>query len=158
MGGMLLTILLLLIAFAIVLAVKARFDSLPPLLRRLLLGAAAALAAFVFTMEFFIWLKRRILEFLEAVEGIPWFVVLGVFLIVLYGAFRLFQFLASIDRQEIGRLFRENVTPHLREMTADLRAAWRERRWWRIWPIQSLAERLQERIWRSTNLSSHLHV
>jgi len=130
---MFLTILLLLIAFAMVLSVKARFDSLPPGARFLLLGAASLITAFVFTVEFFIWLKRRIIQFLEAVEGVHWVVILAVFLVILYGAYRCYRFVTALDREEIGRIFRENITPHLKEMASEVREAWKRRKWWRVW-------------------------
>jgi hypothetical protein len=129
---MFLTILLLLIAFAMVLSVKARFDSLPPAARNLTLGAAALLTAFVFTVEFFIWLKERLLEFLQAVEGVHWSVVVAVFLLILYGAYRFFRFVTALNQQEISRIFRENVTPHLKEMASEVRDAWKKRKWWRL--------------------------
>lgn len=131
---MFLSFLLLMIAFSLVLSAKARFDSLPGITRSLLLLLAAVLTAFVFTIEFFIWIKQRILEFLDAIEGVPWFVIAAVFVFLVYVCYRIFRFLAAIDRQEIGRLFRENVTPHLKEMASDVREAWRKRTRWRILP------------------------
>lgn len=131
---MFLTFFLLLVAFAMVLAVKARFESLPPSSRFLLLGMATLITAFIFTVEFFIWLKARWIEFLLAVEGIPWWVVALVFLGLCWGSFRAYQFLTTLNQHQIGKIFRENVTPHLKEMATDVRAAWKKRSWWRIWP------------------------
>jgi hypothetical protein len=130
---MLLTILVLLVSLAIVISVKARFDRLPRAVRWLLVGLAALLASAALTMEMFIYARERVAAFLEAIEGIPLVIVLLVFLVLLYGAFTLFHLLARLDRQQFTRLFRENVTPHLRDMASDVRKAWRSRSWWRPW-------------------------
>jgi hypothetical protein len=130
---MLLTILVVLVSLAIVMSVKARFDRLPRPVRHLLVGLAALLTATALTMELFIYARERVIAFVQAVEGVPRLVVLLVFLVLLYGAFTLFQLLARVDRQQLARLFRENVTPHLRDMASDVRSAWRSRSWWRPW-------------------------
>lgn len=130
---MFLTLLVLVLSLAMVLAVKARFDRFPEPVRVLLIGTASVLVAVALTMEMFIYAHRRVLAFLDAVERVPWPVVLLVFLLLLYGAYVFFRLLARMDRREFGRLFRENVTPHLREMASDVREAWRKRRPWRIW-------------------------
>jgi hypothetical protein len=130
---MLLTILVLLVSLAIVMSVKARFDRLPRAVRYLLVGLAALLTATALTMELFIYARERVVAFLQAVDGVPRLVVLLVFLVLLYGAYTLFQLLARVDRRQLARLFRENVTPHLKDMASDVRTAWRSRKWWRPW-------------------------
>ena len=65
-------------------------------------------------------------------DGVHWSIILAVFLVILYGAFRFFRFVTALDQREISRIFRENVTPHLKEMASEVRDAWKKRKWWRL--------------------------
>lgn len=132
---MFISILLVIVAFMLVLSVKARFDKLPVPLRNSLLGLAAALTALVMTIELFIYGKLRLQAFLAAVDGVPWFIVAAVFAVLVLSAFWVFRMVTRINRREVARIYREHFKPLVGEVVQDVRTTWKEISWRKLlWP------------------------
>ena len=112
---MLFSLILLVLTLAAFFAIKAKtFDHLAKWGQMTIVGLASLILSSILTMLFFISVRRTIIAFLEAIQGIPVLVVGGVLLVLLVLIFPLLRLLGRMDMDKLKQFWQQEVAPRRR--------------------------------------------
>lgn len=112
------SIILLVLTFIAFFAIKAKtFDQLGEWSQLTIVALASLTAAAILTMQFFISIKRTLLAFLDAIEGVPHLLVGTVFLIVLLLVFPLLRLFGRLNMDKMKKYWQEEVVPRQKTFT-----------------------------------------
>ena len=115
------TFLMLLFTVVVFFAVKAKtFDRLRPWSRLTVVGVVSLVTATIFTMQFFISIRKTLIAFLEAIQGVPLLVVGGVFVVLVVLVFPLIRLLGRMDLEQLKRYWHEDIRPRQKRFVHSL--------------------------------------
>ncbi len=117
----LMTLVAALAVVALLMFLSERFRRLPPPLRIAILIFAAGITGILLTMELFIYVHERWVEFRQAIGPLPLWIPLVIAAAVAMGAYRVYRLLANLDTQTVGSFVSRNLTPHLKAMWREIR-------------------------------------
>ena len=106
------TFVLLLFTVVIFFALKAKtFDKLRPWSQMTIIGTVSLVTGTILTMQFFISIRKTLIAFLEAIQGVPLVVVAGVFVVLVVLVFPLVRLLGRMDLEQLKRYWHEDIRP-----------------------------------------------
>jgi hypothetical protein len=112
---MILSFLIVIASLTIFFVLKERFDERPRAFRVVVSAVLTLTIGTVLTMELFIYIHARIVEFKEAVSGVPAVLVVVVFLGLLYAAWWLLMVLGGFNREQFRQFVQDTFVPRAKE-------------------------------------------
>ena len=117
---MLISIILIVVSLTLFFILKDRFDRSPPAFRYSVYVVLTLIIATLVTMEFFIYVHQRILEFQEAIKRVPSPVVWLVFLGLGYFTWRVLLLFGKFNRAEFQAYMHDTFVPKAKETFRDV--------------------------------------
>jgi hypothetical protein len=112
---MILSFLIIVASLTIFFVLKERFDERPRAFRVAVSAILTLTIGTVLTVEIFIYIHARIVEFEEAVSGVPAFVVILVFIGLLYFAWWLLMLFGGFNRDQFQQFVQDTFVPRAKE-------------------------------------------
>ena len=112
---MLISLIFILASLMILFSLKERFDRKSATFKYSVIGLLAILIASILTMEFFIYLHQRILEFIEATTKIPIIIVIIFLAGVTYLIWKALFFLVRCNKEDFQKFIQETLIPRAKE-------------------------------------------
>ena len=126
---MIISLILVAVSLSIFFILKERFDGWPPAFRYGVFTVVSLVIAIVLTMEFFIYVHERLLEFLQAVAGIHPLIILVVFIAIALGTWRGLLVIGAINRESFQQFLHDTFVPKAKETLKEVartgRLGWR---------------------------------
>lgn len=107
---MIISILLISTCIIVFFSLKKTFDEWGSTAKNLFIGALALIIAGVITMELFVYVHQRIIEFLVAIENIPGFIVAIVFLGLFFVGLKILLYLSKKTLEDVQKQIRKFIS------------------------------------------------